>query len=173
METYTELKPLAANPRFAKQREKALKGLDFSQIDKPILDIVKQLAEIPYLFSLQSCYGHFLHEKQKDPNNLERLTSDSAGKEIDYRIAYFAFCLENNEQGRDFLQKLEKLASINPDYIQCGCADWFWKRRVNTYVIQVEPDRFKNVDRCFVDFDEALILQDVRDMFFEEFRKIL
>jgi hypothetical protein len=173
METFTPLKPFAENPKFARQREKALKALDFSAIDKPILEIVKRLAKLPHLFTLQSCYGHFLHDKQKDSRSTEALIRMDGISQVDYRIAYFAFCIENNEQGRNFLQKLKELSLINPEYIQIGCAGWFWKRFVNSYIIQIEPERFKDADRCFVDFEEAMIIQDVRDKFFKEFGKII
>ena len=41
METFTPLRPFTENPKFTRQREKALKALDFSAIDKAILEIVK------------------------------------------------------------------------------------------------------------------------------------
>ena len=64
METFTELKPIVKNPLFRKQREQALKNLDLTTIDVPVCDIIKGFADIPYCFTLQSCYGHFLYKEQ-------------------------------------------------------------------------------------------------------------
>jgi hypothetical protein len=68
---------------------------------------------------------------------------------------------------------LEDLTGIDPEYVQFGCAEWFWERQVNSYVLQVEPERYKMRDKVGVSFQEALHIERVRDRFFHELRKMV
>ncbi len=173
METYTESRPLVGNPLYQEQRAESLRRLDFDTIDVPIADIVKGLAELLYCFALQSCYGHFLGNDQSDPKNLEPVANLDKALDVEYRIAYIALCIQNNEEGERLLTDLEGLTRIDPDYIQFGCAEWFWERQVNSYVLQVEPERYKMRDKAVVSFQEALHIERVRDRFFHELRKMV
>ncbi len=173
METFTEFKPLVDNPYFLQQREKALNQLDINTIDAPIKEIIKDFSNLPYCFTLQSCYGHFLYNNQKNSKNIESLPESNNIYNVEYRIAYIALCNQNNEQGRILLQKLKKIPSIDPEYIQFGCADWFWKRQVNSYALQVEPQRYKKEDKITVNFQEALHIEKVRNKFFRRIEKII
>ena len=173
METYTQAKPFINNPQYKDQREEALKDLDFSIIDAPIIDIIKGFSLINHCFTLQSCYGHFVHSGQTDPRNIEMLSDYNEDSQVDYRIAYMAFTIQNNDLGRRLYRDLQKVAKIDTDYVQLGSADWFWERNVNSYVLQVEPDRYKTQDRVFVSIKEALHLEKVRYHFFEGIREIL
>jgi hypothetical protein len=173
METYTQSRPLVSNPLYQEQRAESLRGLDLNTIDAPIADIIKSLAELPYCFTLQSCYGHFLGNKQSDPKNLDPVANLDKASSVEYRIAYIALCIQNNEAGAKLLQDLEDLTEIDPDYIQFGCAEWFWERQVNSYVLQVEPERYKMRDKAVVSFQEALHVERVRDRFFHELRKMV
>jgi hypothetical protein len=94
-------------------------------------------------------------------------------KEVEYRIAYLALCIEDSQQGRSLFQDLSEIASKNPEYIQFGSADWFWDRQVNSFAIQVEPARFMFQDRGVVDYQEAIVIQKVRDGFFKALRALL
>lgn len=172
METFTEFKPLIKNPIFHQQREKALNRLDINTIDAPIIDIIKDFSNLPYCFTLQSCYGHFLYEDQKKPKNIEPLPDSDNIKNVEYRIAYIALCIQNNEKGRVLLQKLKKIPSIDPEYIQFGCANWFWERQINSYTLQVEPERYKIKDKITVNFQEALHLEKVRNEFVRRLKKL-
>ena len=172
METFTEFKPLVKNPLFTQQREKALNQLDINTIDAPIKEIIKDFSNLPYCFTLQSCYGHFLYNNQKNPNNIEPLPNLGNISNIEYKIAYIALCIRNNEQGRMLLQELKKIPAIDPDYVQFGCADWFWKQQVNSYALQVEPERYKRKDKITVNFQEALHIENVRNEFFIRLQKI-
>ena len=172
METFTEFKPLVKTPSFIQQREKALNQLDINNIDAPIKKIIKSFAKLPYCFTLQSCYGHFLYNDQKNPKNLEPLPDSNKISQVEYRIAYIALCIQNNQQGRMLLQKLKKIPLIDPDYVQFSCADWFWKQQVNSYALQVEPERYKTKDKITVDFQEALHIEKVRNEFFRKLKKI-
>ena len=173
MKTFTEAKPFVENPRYQEKREEALSRLNFHIIDAPIVDIIEGYATIPHCFSLQSCYGHFVHKGQKNPKNIEPLSNYNEGSKVEYRIAYMAFCIQNNDSGRKLYHDLEAITKIDTDYIQFGSANWFWQRNVNSYVLQVEPDRHKTEDSVFVGIDEALHLEKVRDQMFEALRRIL
>ena len=173
METYTQLRHLVSNPLYQEQRAESLRRLDVNTIDAPITDIVNSLAELPYCFTLQSCYGHFLGNNQSDPKNLEPVANLDKALSVEYRIAYIALCIQNNEAGVKLLPDLEDLTRIDPDYIQFGCAEWFWERQVNSYVLQVEPERHKMRDKAVVSFQEALHIEKTRNQFFHELRKIV
>ncbi|MCD4697689.1 MAG: hypothetical protein K8S16_15805 [Bacteroidales bacterium] len=172
METFTEFKPLVDNPYFLQQRKKALNQLDFNAIDVPIKKIIKAFSNLPYCFTLQCCYGHFLYDKQRNLQNIEPLPNSDNISKVEYRIAYIALCIRNNEQGRTFLQELKKIPAIDPDYVQFGCADWFWEQQVNSYVLQVESEIYKAKDKITVNFQEALHIEKVRNEFFRRLEKM-
>jgi len=92
---------------------------------------------------------------------------------VAYRIAYIAFCIQNNNDGRKLFHELRRLNSLDPEYIQFGCADWFWQRHVNSYVLQVEPYRYKTKDTAIIDFQEALHVEKMRNEVFNHLRKII
>ena len=172
METFVEAKPLIHNSGYHNQRQLALSRLRLETIDPPILDIIKSLVKLPYCFSLQSCFGHFLYADQTDLQNLEPLPRLEEDTSITYRIAYLALCVDNSDLGRQLLKQLNELPSIHPGYIQYGCAQWFWERQINSYVVQVEPERHQLKDQCILGYQEALIVEKVRYDFFNALRKI-
>lgn len=172
METYTESKPFVKNSQFIHQRKNSLKNLDIHSIDKPIKNLISWISELDYCFTLQSCYGHFIHEEQKDSHNTDPLPSSFISGEIEYRIAYIAICLENNLKGKELFRKLKKLSLIDKRYIQFGCANWFWDRQVNSFVLQVEPERFKYKDKATVLYEEALHLEKIRNVFFVKLKNL-
>lgn len=173
METFTAAKELAENLRYKRQRMKTLAGLTDAMIDTPIIDIIKDFNQIPCCFTMQSCYGHFLFDGQEDPYNLEPLPDTNTIQKVEYRIAYLAFCIENSEAGRNLLRSLMKITAIDPDNIQFGSAEWFWGRQVNSYVLQVEPDRYKHLDKAFLEYREALHTEKVRKAFFFHLKALL
>ncbi len=173
METYTDLKEFVVNPDFQVQRRESLEQLSESKIDRPIVDIVHRINELPYCFTLQSCYGHFVHDGQKDPHGLEPLSVDADIKRVTYRIAYVALCLENHALGKGLFDDFQKMAATDPENIQFCCATWFWKRQVNSYVLQVEPLRYKHKDQVTIDYREALLLEKVRNEFFVRLKEKL
>jgi len=122
---------------------------------------------------LQSCYGHFLHNSQKNPYNIEPLPLSNDISNVEYKIAYIALCIENSKQGRTLFYDLKEIPSIDPEYIQFGCAEWFWKRQVNSYALQVEPKRHMTKDRLSVDYWEALHIEKVRNNFFTQLKKFV
>ena len=173
METFTEPKDFVDNPGFREQRKKSLGKLDISSIDEPIIDIIENLAKLSYCFTLQSCYGHFLHNFRKDSHRIEPLPQSERITSVEYRIAYIALCIEVNECGMAFFKDLKEVPLIDAEYIQFGSAEWFWKRHVNSFALQVEPERYMTKDKIFVDYDEALHLQDTRNRFFAEIGYLL
>jgi len=173
METFGSARRLKRNPGFERQREAARRVLDLSSIDAPIRDLVRALNRLPHCFTIQSCYGHFLWSACGDPGNLEVLPpADPAGL-ITYRIAYLAICLDTGRAGRALLRDLESVAQDAPGYVQMGSADWFWERQVNTYVLQVEPERFRQMDQAPLTYDEALRVQEARADFFQALGEIV
>ena len=173
METYTDLKPFVVNHNFRRQRDISLKSLNFDTIDKPILKLIRHISALDFCYTLQSCFGHFVYENQKDRHNISTLPTHPIHSKIEYRIAYLTFCLDNTKDGIDFLKKLESLSFIDKHNIQIGCADWFWNQQVNTFVLQVEPERFKYLDKVSLDYAEALNIEKIRNIFFMELQNII
>ena len=172
METYVKAKSLIENPDFNKHRKIALGELSFDAIDKPIVEIIQKITSISYCFTLQSCYGHFLYVGQKDPHNIEPVSLNARDQEVEYRIAYLAICVQNNSRGRKLLEDISKIQSIDQTNIQYGSAEWFWERQINSFVVQVEPEKFKWQDRCVVGYTEAIKLEEVRSLFWQEINGI-
>jgi len=166
LETFADLKDFVDNPRFHDRRRESLVGLDLSTIDLPIAGLIRDLAGLPCCFTLQSCYGHFLYPGQTDSHNLEPLPRSGGITVVEYRIAYLALCIEDSGEGRRLFEALRRVPQIDPEYVQFGCAGWFWERQMNSYALQVEPDRHKNEDACSVSYREALHIEKVRDEFF-------
>ncbi len=163
MKTYAELKAFVDNRGFHKQRKNSLEHLNFDSLDKPIVNIIKRFWELDFCFTLQSCYGHFVHELQTDGRNTERLPVSVPKLKVEYRLAYIAFCIANNQHGKTLLNELKGIQLMDKDYIQVGCAGWFWRKQVNSFVIQVEPERFKYEDKINIEYPEALHIEKVRD----------
>ena len=173
METFITEKGLVSNPHFHNQRQKALNDLHQAIIDEPIVDLITKFATLPYCFTLQSCFGHFLLNDQSDPHSIESLPPLDQEFEVQYRIAYIAVCVQDDPAGRLLLDNLRELCLLDPLNIQYGCAEWFWERQVNSYVVQVEPERHKTKDRCVISYQEALYLEGVRNQFFEKLNLLL
>ena len=172
METFTDVKSLVDNPDFKRQRRQSLDRIDFDSIDQPISGLIQHISKLDVCFTLQSCWGHFVYKDQKDSHNLELLPADPISGEIEYRIAYLAICLENSQKGERLLNQLKRVESVDKHNIQLGCADWFWSRQVNSYALQVEPERFKYQDSIRTDYQEALVLQKVKHAFFKRLNEI-
>lgn len=173
METYTELKAFIDNPEFKTQRQISLAQFDCLTIDPPLVAIVEGFMKLPYCFTLQSCYGHFLYPHQTDPKNTEPLPQFKKSMDVDYRIAYIALCLENSPSGKNLFAKLKTIPSIDPGYCQLGCADWFWKRQVNSFIVQVEPERYKSKDRVIIKDTEARRIERVRNRVYRQLKSII
>ena len=122
---------------------------------------------------MQSCYGHFLHNTQKALHNIEPLQISDSIKDVEYRIAYLALCIENSDMGKTLFQGLREIPRIDPDYIQFGCADWFWQKQVNSYALQVEPQNQMYKDIAIVDYQEALYIEKIRNGFFIQIKNLL
>jgi hypothetical protein len=166
LETFTELKEFSENPYFQEQKQKTLNDLTDDMIDMPIIDLIKGFNKLPYCFTMQSCYGHFVYSGQKDLHNLEPLPVAGVKGKIEYRIAYIAFCIDNSASGKELFEKLKEVTFIDSENIQFCCAEWFWNYQINSYALQVEPDRFKHRDTAVIDFNEALHIEKIRNTFF-------
>jgi hypothetical protein len=173
LETFTDLKGFKENPHFQVQKLKSLGNLTDDMIDMPIIDLINGFNKLPYCFTLQSCYGHFVYCGQNDIHNLEPLPATGAMGKIEYRIAYIAFCLENSSAGMELHRDLKEVTEIDPENIQLCCAEWFWNRQINSYALQVEPDRFKHKDTAVIDFREALRIEKIRNTVFTRLHELL
>jgi len=142
-------------------------------IDAPIVHIIRALNNLPYCFTLQCCYGHFVYDGHWDPHNLDPLPESAQISRVEYRIAYIAFCLEYSDSGKMLLRSLSDITNLDPENIQFCSARWFWRRQVNSYALQVEPDRFKHKDKAILDYNEALFIENLRGDFFRKLDKIL
>ncbi|MBN2226574.1 MAG: hypothetical protein JW763_04355 [candidate division Zixibacteria bacterium] len=172
METYTAAKPFVDDPGFAFRRAKSLKGLDLNSIDPPIVDIIDTLSHVAHCFTLQCCWGHFVHDGQPSPHGIAPLANYADTTTVEYRIAYMAMCIQNSPAGLRFYNDLKRIVQIDSKYIQFASADWFWNQHVNSYIIQTEPDRFKTFDTAKVAVAEALHLQSIRNRMYEAIGKI-
>ena len=172
METFTEPKELVKNPHYQDQRKYILAGLSDEMIDAPIIDLINGFNKMSYCFSMQSCYGHFVYNDQKDPYNFEPLPISDTIDRVEYRIAYICLCIENNDLGKRLLEALNEITAIDPENIQFCCAEWFWRRQINSYALQVQPDRFKHEDQAKLDYREALHIEKIRNEFFIQLQEI-
>ena len=173
METFTEFRPMVVDPRYQDRRKQCLNELNSDELDPPIADLIDDMCEFPFCFTIQSCFGHFLYPGQNDPNSIESLPATGNFHSVDYRIAYIALCVEDSRSGRKFLRWLRQLPEIGHQYIQFGCAEWFWERNPNSYVLQVEPERHLQKDECRVDFQEALRIEKVRNKFYDHLKTLV
>lgn len=164
METFTDPKPFVDNPHYRTDRQCVLKNLDPSLIDDPLVDLIENLNNFPYLFTLQCCYGHFLTMDGKEILNLERA---DAINQVEYKLAYIAFCIEKSPQGKDIAQQLENIPlGVDQDTVQFCSAQWFWDQWVNSYALQVMPRRFQDQDSAYISYHEAREIGRVRDAFY-------
>jgi hypothetical protein len=108
-----------------------------------------------------------------DEKNIEPLPDSEDIAEVEYRIAYIALCIEESGPGRELFSELGEVTAVDPEYIQFCSAEWFWKNQVNSYALQVEPERYKTQDKCSVSYQEALHIEKVRTAFFAEIRRIV
>jgi hypothetical protein len=173
LETFTVLKELVENPNYQTQKQKILCALTDDMIDMPIIGLINGFNKLPYCFTLQSCYGHFVYNGQKDSHNLEPLPVTEIIAKVEYRIAYIAFCIENSLMGKELFESLKEIETIDPENVQFCCAEWFWKKQFNSYALQVEPDRFKHKDMAILDYKEALHIEKIRSEFFICLYKLL
>jgi hypothetical protein len=165
METFAPPRPLTDYPGFEAERSRSLARLEPGALDAPIRELVLDFARLPQCFTLQSCYGHFVHAEQPDRASLEPLPGHDIGQ-VTYRIAYLALCIEDSRAGRRLLRALEDVPAVDSELIQLGSPTWFWDRHPNSYALQVEPARYAHRDVAMIPYREALTIEMVRGRFF-------
>ncbi|MGD9211433.1 MAG: hypothetical protein PVI90_11680 [Desulfobacteraceae bacterium] len=173
LETFAEPKKIEINPNYHQQRQQNQTKLTDDMIDAPIVHIINKINKRPHCFTLQCCYGHFIYNHQKDPHNFDPLPETEKLDKIEYRIAYLAFCIDNNEAGENLLDTISRVTLLSPENIQLGSPKWFWQQQVNSYVLQVEPNRYKYEDRIFLEYQEALKIEKIRNAFFNKLNELL
>jgi hypothetical protein len=172
METFSETREFVYHTDYQRDRKKALSGFRSADIDAPIRDIVRDFAKLPHCFTLQCCYGHFLWEGQTDRHNLDVLPVQNPGM-VRYRIAYLALCIEKVDRGAHLRERLAAICETDEAYVQFGSPDWFWQQYPNSYALQVEPRRYMLLDEALLEHAEALHVQSIRDVVFQQVRKLL
>jgi hypothetical protein len=173
LETFTDLRGFTENPQYQSQKQKTLCELNDDMIDMPVVGLINGFNELPYCFTLQSCYGHFVYNGQNDSHNLDPLPTEKAVAKVEYRIAYISFCIENSAAGRSLSEALKEIPTIDQNNIQFCCAEWFWERQINSFPLQVVPDRFKRNDTAILEFNEALQIEKIRNTFFIRLYELL
>ena len=164
METYIEYKALTHHPNFQAERQVALDNLDFNLIDPPLIKLVKEINRLPCLFTLQCCHGHFL---KKNGQETSYLALSETNERVDYKLAFVAICIENSFKGNSIRKRLMNIpASIDRNRIQFCSAQWFWEQWINSYVLQVMPERFRDQDMAQFEYAEVREIGKVRDDFF-------
>lgn len=146
IDTFTGPKPFVDNPKYKKNRSGALEILRnliaTGRIDPLLVKLLELFSQVPHCYTLQSCIGYFVHERQYDEHNTARLAPyRGVVQMVHYRIAYIAFVLEKSMNGFVLCCYLRTLASRNPGYIQFVSAGWFWEQSVKTYQIHVALER--------------------------------
>lgn len=172
METFDAIRQFVDNPRYEAERRRSLQSLPFENIDAPIRTLVEGFSRLSCCFTLQCCYGHFVYVGQAEPGNLEPLPLQDIGT-VTYRIAYFALCLQDSPEGRTLFSRLAEIPSIDPAYVQFGSPGWFWGLHLNSFALQVEPERFQFQDQAIIGHTEALHVQQVRNIFFTRLRELI
>ena len=161
------------DPTYRQRRRQALNALDLSRIDTPLQPLMRAFGGLGVCYTLQCCFGHFVHAGQRDPHNLVPPPDNPLNGPIDYRIAYVALCIQSCRQGRRLRDALAHIVAIDRQYIQFGCAEWFWQRHPNTFVLQVDPLRYQNLDQVAIDDREARHIARVRDRFFRHLLRVI
>jgi hypothetical protein len=172
METFAKARDFVDNPQYAGERREALASLDVESIDEPIAPLIDGFAKLRHCFTLQSCYGHFVWRSDQNDRNLDILPEQGRGM-IRYRIAYIMLCIENSPAGRKLRDDLEVLPDAARGYIQFGSPGWIWKQYLNSFALQVEPQRYCGRDEATLEYAEAFHVQKCRDVFFAKLRGVL
>lgn len=167
METFCQPKQWVHAPDFSEQRQLSLRQMNIDEVDAPIAELIASFALIPWCYTLQSCYGHFLYPGQTDKHLIAPLPVFDSTTTIHYRIAYIALCVENSASGKKLVAGLKRIPVIDPDHIQFGSAEWFWERQANSFVIQVIPARHMTEDTAWIGYDEALHVEKIKTAFFD------
>ena len=155
------------DPDYPNRRQRRMEKLHIDEVDAPITSLIENLCDFNFCYTIQSCFGHFLYVGQENPKHIGPLPSAGQITSVKYRIGYMAFCIENSRLGYEFMHLLQQIPEIDPNYIQLGCAEWFWERDRNSYVLQVEPVCYKQSDHCTVDLKEAHHIEKVRNKFYD------
>jgi hypothetical protein len=155
------------NPGYDSKRRRALASLDPGSLDPPMVELVHGYNRLPHCYTLQSCHGHIIPSMKGGAGPVKRLPVDQPPARACYQLAYLALVIENSPRGKGLLHSLGLAAPANHSFIQLGGADWFWhdQGQVNSYVVQVSPQRFKGFDRFEMERPEALQWKQAREDF--------
>jgi hypothetical protein len=166
MRTFRKERPFEDDRGYDRRRRECLAALREDDLDAPLVPLVRSLNALPFCYTLQCCFGHFVYKGRTDPRNLEPLPEECPAETVQYRLAYLALCAENGECGLGLVEGLKALAAEDPRRVQFGGSDWFWRRHPNSFVLQVEPYRYRRRDRVMLGVAEAREIERVRNGLF-------
>jgi hypothetical protein len=169
MQTYIEYKELVDHPNYTTQKNETLTKLIMADIDPAFVKLVNLFNSRSFCFTLQCCSGHFSNDNIRLDIPSRELFNQGTAK---YHLAYIALCIQNSPKGKKLIKQLKQISLKMPDYIQFGCARWFWKKTINSYVLQVEPVAFKDKDFIQINQVEAGLIEEARKVFLMELGSI-
>jgi len=114
-----------------------------------------------------------VYDGQRNTDNIEKVLKSQNIKFVEYRIAYIALCMQDSKSGSKLFEELSMIPQIDDKYIQFGCAEWFWERQVNSFALQIEPERYSTKDKVFIDYEEALHIEIIRNKFFKKLKDMI
>ncbi|MCK5126539.1 MAG: hypothetical protein KAR42_09805 [candidate division Zixibacteria bacterium] len=173
METFNTIHDFVDDSSFERNRDKSISTLPKISIDPPLQNLINLCSLLPCCYTMQCCWGHFVYPGQSDPDSLAPLPESLEVNDVEYRLAYIAFCLQNSKSGRRFRDSMAEIVNLNSEYIQLCSADWFWEQRVNTYQLQVEPERFKHLDKAIIPFTEAKLIEKLKAKVYDQLTKTI
>lgn len=139
------------------------------RIDPPLVELHELFSRVPHGYTIQSCFGHFVHEWEPDEDTTASLAPyNGMVQTVFYRIAIIAFVLEKSKKESMLCHDNRTLTVKCPEYIQFGSAGWFWVLSVKSCQIQVAPEQEKQIDCFWVTYKEALLLENFRDVLIRE-----
>ena len=168
METFANAGKLTRDPCYLLNKERQVSKIKTDEIDVPLRRFIREFNRIPHAYTLQCCWGHFLRGYPKNPVIQDELPERTGHEKVVYQIAYLAFCVQNCAPGKRLLEKMEQTVALDPNFVQFGSARWFRQQQVNSYVLQVVPERFKFCDRCSLEYKEARKIQKLKKAFFND-----
>lgn len=161
--------------RFAASRMKALDDLNLKTLDHQLVDIVRGFSRYPHCYTVQSCYGHLV-EPGPDGRSSSLIDPGFPPPRTGlYQLAYLTMVIENSVSGRALYEQLSQFPRMNASFFQWGSGTWFWRDQglLNSYVLQVEPIRFRHFDRFPMDGNEARQWLEAREIFWNALRQLL
>ncbi len=174
MLTFIKPRQMVQDPSFVSRKKSIKSSLNISTIDFQIENLIKEIYNLSFCYTVQSCYGHIIRGV---PNlhTLERIEiTGKLPKIATYQVAYIAIVIENSNSGNKLFNNLLNIPFIDQKFIHFGSAEWFWDDQGfnNSYVIQVIPSESKYLDHFNMNQESAIQWVSARTKFFQELERL-